>query len=297
MATTASNIVVGLPIDGNLKIAAYGVAEGSSVDVGATEGGIKLTYSPEFYFKKADQFLGVIGAVKTDEDMMAEVNLAECSLANLAYAFGYPTTAVSGNALYIGGNATVTERTVYINGNAPAGGTAKITIHKCVIVGATEMTLAKNDKVVVKLTLKILQDTSKTANQQYIQVDFSGVDTTPPTVAMTTPAEDGTVLLNTKNTVTVTFTEADNKIDEGSLVYGDEDNATVIILNITNTTATTVTAGMIVYNSTAKTLIFTPTNNWTASDKLVLIISTGVRDTAGNHLAITFRGHFTVTAV
>lgn len=296
MATTAGNIVVGLPIDGNLKIAAYGVAEGSAVDVGATEGGIKVTYTPEFYFKKADQFLGAVGAVKTDEDMVAEVNLAECSLANLAYAFGYPTTAVSGTTLYVGGNAVVTERTVYINANAVSSGLSKITLHKCVIIGATEINMVKSDKVVIKLTLKILQDTTQTTNQQYMSVAYSSVDTTPPTVAMTTPAEDGTVTKVTKDTVTVTFTEADNKIDEGSLIYGDEDNATVIILNITDTTATAVVAGTIVYNSATKTLIFTPTNNWTASDKLVLIISTGVRDTAGNHLAATFRGHFTVTA-
>ncbi len=294
MSTTSTNIVVGAP--SSVKIAAYGVAEGSAVDVGATEGGLKLTYTPEFYFKKADQWTGKIGAVKTDEDMTIELVLAEVSLANLAYAMGYPTTAVSGSTLTIGGNATATERTVYINGNAPSSGTVKITVHKCVIVGATEIQMVKKDKSMVKLTLQVLQDTSQTANQQFVSIAYSGTDTTAPTVALTTPAEDGTVLLNAKGTVTLTFTEGDNAIDEGTLVYGDADDATVFINNVTTQAATALVAGTIVYNAATKTLIFTPTANWTASDKLQVIITTGVRDTAGNRLAATFYGHFTVTA-
>lgn len=296
MATNISNLVVGLGMTGNIKVAAYGVAEGSAVDLGATEGGIKLTNLSETYDVKADQFLGIVNVVKIGEDATVEVTLAESSLANLAYSFGYPTTAVSGSTFSWGGNATATQRTVYINLNAPSGGSAKITLHKCVIIGTSEINIVKNDKIMLKVTFKVLEDTSQTTNEHYGTIVFSGTDTTAPTVAMTTPIEDGTVVKDVKGTVTVTFTETDNAIDEGSLVYGEDDNATVLILNLTDTTATAVVAGSIVYNSATKTLIFTPTANWTASDKLVMIITTGVRDTAGNHLAATFRGHFTVTA-
>jgi len=294
MAKTAQNIVVGAP--STIVLSAYGVAEGSGIDLGSTEGGLKVLFNPEFYFKKADQWLGKVGAVKTDEDMTIEVVLAEQSLANVNYAMGYPTTANDGTTFNMGGDSTVSERTLYINGNAPSGGTMKITVHKCVIIGATEIPMLKDDKTMLKLTFQVLQDTSQTDNQELMKTEYSGVDTTAPTVAMTTPAEDGTVTKDAKGTVTLTFTEAGTGMDQGSLIYGSADKATVMIMNITDTTATTLVAGTISYDATTKALVFTPTNNWTASDKHQIIITTGVRDIAGNYLESVFIGHFTVTA-
>lgn len=286
MAKTASNIVVGAP--STVIVSAYDVVEGSGVDLGATEGGVKVVYTPEFYFKKADQWLGKVGAVKTDEDMTVELVLAEASLANICYAFGYPTTAVAGGVFYAGGNATVTERTVYINGNAPAGGNRKITILKCVLVGATEINMVKNDKTVCKLMLQVLQDTSKTANQQFVKVEDSGVDVTPPTVAMTSPAEGGNIGAGTTNAITLTFTDA-SPIDEGTLLYGN----TIMVNDIETPLSTVQKAGTISYNSATKVLTFTPTTAWaTAGNNYEVIITTAVRDIAGNYLASTFYGHF-----
>jgi hypothetical protein len=290
----ASNIVVGAPA--TVLVAAQGVAEGSAVDLGVTEGGAKIIWDADFYEKEADQYVASVGAVKIKEKCRVEVTLAECTLANLAYAFGYPTTAVSSQTLSIGGSAVATERTLYINSNAIAGGLAKWTFFKVVLTGATEVHMDKKGKTVLKCTFLVLQDTSKTANQQMFTCVYSATDTTPPTVAMTAPAEDGTVLLNAKGTVTLTFTEAGNAIDEGSLIYGDSANASVRVLNVTDATAIALVAGTIAYNATTKVLTFTPTANWTASDKHVIVIDTKVRDTAGNNLAATFFGHFTVTA-
>lgn len=291
MVKTSSNLVVGAPA--TIIVSAYGVAEGSGVDIGATEGGAKLTYTPEFFFKKADQWTGKVGAVKTDEDLILEFNCAEETLANLAYAYGYPTSAVVGNSFFAGGNATVTERTIYVNGNAPGGGLMKMTLHKCVIIGATELNMVKNDKTMLKITVQVLQDTSKPTNQQYYELAFSGIDTTPPTVAMTSPVEDGSVSAGTTNAITLTFTEATNAIDESTLVYGNADGATIFVNDIEDPTATALVAGSISYNAGTKVLTFTPTSNWaTAGNNYQIIITTGVRDTAGNHLANTFFGHF-----
>ncbi len=113
---------------------------------------------------------------------------------------------------------------------------------------------------------------------------------------MTSPAEDATVAPNAKTTVTLTFTEATNAIDQGTLIYGDADNATIMLINVTDTAASALVAGTITYDAGTKVLTFTPTSNWTASDKINIIITTGVRDTAGNHMAATFLGHFTVAA-
>ena len=102
MANTSANLVVGAP--SSITISAYGVAEGSGVILGATEGGFKLTYNPTHFYKKADQWTGQVGAVKTDEEVTLEFVLAEVSLANLAYAMGYPTTAVSSKVILLGIN-------------------------------------------------------------------------------------------------------------------------------------------------------------------------------------------------
>jgi hypothetical protein len=289
--STSANLVVGAP--STVMIGAYGAVEGDCVDLGATEGGLKWTFTPEYYFKKADQWLGEVDAVKIGEKCTVEVVLAEMSLANLAYVLGYPTTAVATTTLNVGGNATVTNRTVFINFNAITSGSAKMTIYKCVPVGAVEMSMLKSDKSAVKLTLEILQDTSKDANKQLFDIVYSSTDTTAPTVAMTSPIEDGTVVAGALTALTLTFTEATNAIDEGTLIYGNSDGCTIMVVDVEAPAATVLVAGTISYAAATKVLTFTPTAVWAASgENYQIIITTGVRDTAGNHLANIFFGHF-----
>ena len=284
-----TDILVGAPT--SVKVGAYGAAEGDCVTLGTTDGGLKINNSAEYYDVKTDQNTGIVNKLKVSEGTKIEMTLNEASLANLAYAFGYPTTAVSGTTFSYGGSFTVTKRTVYINGNIPeSGGTVKITCYKAVITGNTEISMVKDNKATLKLEIELLEDYSRSEGDRFLNVEVSGTDTTAPTVAMTTPAEDGTVTKDTKGTVTLTFTEADNKVDEGTLVYG----RSVMILNVTDTTAVTLVAGTIVYTASTKTLVFTPTSNWTASDKLAIVITPEVTDTAGNAMTI-FNGHFTVT--
>lgn len=291
MAKTAANIVVGAP--SVVTVGAYGGGKGAGVDVGSTRGVVTLKYDDEIYEKKADQWLGPVGAVKISERMTVEIPLAERSLANVALALGYPITAVAGSVLEMGGNETVTEREAWIDGNSPSGGTTQIYIKKCVVLGVTEIPLQRDDQTVIMLTLLVLQDTSKSANQQLIQITDSGGDTTAPTVAMTTPVEDGNVTGGAKDTLTLTFTEAGSGMDESRLIYGDADNATVFVNDVEDPTATALVAGTIAYNAVTKTLVFTPTNNWAAAGQnYQIIITTGVRDIAGNHLAAVFFGHF-----
>ncbi len=288
MANTPSNIMVGAP--SSIAIGAYDAAEGACTIVGITEGGVKIMPVREHFFPKGDQYTGKLDAFVTGEDCTVEFVLSEASAANWALALGYPTTAVSGSKISYGGSAVETKRTVYINGVGPGGtGTMKVSIWKCIIIGSTEIALVKDNKVGLKIVLQVLQDTSKTALDQFMEIEYSGTDTTPPTVAMTSPTEDGTVVAGASTTVTLTFTESDNKIDESTLVYGE----TVMINDIEDPLATALVAGTIVYNSATKTLIFTPTSVWAgAGNNYEIIITKTVRDMAGNQLADVFYGHF-----
>lgn len=289
--STALNLVVGEPT--NAKIVAYGGVEGSAVDLGATEGGLKLSFNSELFMKKADQWLGSVGAVKISEDLKCEVMLAEITLVNLAYALGYPQSAISGgNTLNIGGNTAVGEWTLFVNGRAPSdpAATRKITLWKCVVLSAVEYEMKKDNKTLLKLTLQILQDTSKSANQQLMAIVDLGLDTTPPTVAMDTPAEDGTVATGTTNPVIVAFTEAGAGMDEGSMVI----NESVIVENIEDPTATVALAGTLSYATATKKLTFTPTAAWgAAGQNYKITLTRSVKDMAGNKLAAVFTGHFT----
>lgn len=278
-----------------MKVGSYGQAEGAALDIGALEGGVSIEVPREYYEVKADPWLGVVGMKKTGEKMTIKCAMAEVTLANLAIAYDYPAGAVAGTTFSFGGDDTVTFRTIYINGDGPGGGTRKITLHKVVSVGSAAHAYKKGEKTIVELELTVLEDTTKAANERYGTVVDTPTDTTPPTIALSSPVDGGTVIKATKGVVVWDITEA-NEMDESSIVYGDEDNATIMIINTTVPATATLVEGSIVYNATLKKVTFTPTNNWTASDIFQAIVTTGLKDAAGNHLAAMKIEQFSVTA-
>lgn len=284
---TQANVVVGLG-DGTIKIGTYGTAEGSADDLGFTEGGVELTVEREYFEKIVDQEIGPLEAFKTAERATLKVTLAEATLANLAKAIDYAAGAISGDTLSFGGNATVNELTVYLNVLGPDNAARKYTFHKCVITSAATHSYKKDDKTMIEIELLVLQDTSKTTNQQLGSIVDTGGDTTAPTVIMTTPSPSGTVTKDTSDPIVLTITEA-NAMNENTIEYGN----TVQILN---ETTNGLVAGSIAYDSTLKTITFTPSSTWTASDTLLAVVTTGLKDVAGNNLASTYVVDLSVTA-
>jgi len=294
MGTTA-NITVGAP--SSVKIGAFGAGVGAAVDVGYSQGGLTINSATEHHFSTVDQEVGQVKATKIAEVRTVDIIVAEPSLANLALIEGYPTSAVSGgDTLDIGGSDTVTLREVFIVGPGPDGAVRTITLHKVIITGITDYPMLKDSDTAVKISIHLLQDTAQAANKQYYSIVDAGGDTTPPTVAMTDPIEDGEHPSGDKGAITLTFTDAGSAIDEGRLIYGSADNATIFVNDITDTAATALVAGAISYSAATKVLTFIPTENWGAAKKMQIIITTSVRDTAGNYLAAIFLGHFTTAA-
>lgn len=294
MPITQGNITVGLE-DGFLTVGAYGAAEGACTDLGATDGGAEISLPREYYEKMCDQALGPLDIIKISEKCILKVKLAESTLANLALAMDYPSSAVAAGVLSVGGNAATQYLTIYLNVKGVSGGTKKYHFLKAVCISAASHSPKRSEKTVIECEFHMIQDTTKTANQQLFTITESASDTTAPTIAMTTPAAGGTVTKDAKGTVLLTITET-NLMNEGTIVYGDSDGGTIAIYNVTTNTAVTLVAGTIVYDASAKTVTFTPTANWTASDKHMVVVTTGLADNAGNHLASTFIGHFSVTA-
>lgn len=283
MAITAANIVVGLAESATIKIGTYGQVEGAAADIGGTEGGVDLVVARDLYQKTCDQHIGILGLIKTLEDCKLKFSMAEATLDNLRLAIDYPAGALAGSVLSFGGDATVNELTIYVNVAGPSGGTRKYTFHKAVALSCSH-SYKKSDKTLYEVEFQIINDTSKAADVQLCYVEDSGVDVTPPTVALTTPLDGGTVAQGTTGPVIWTITEA-GTVDENSIRYGDDDDATFMIINTTAPAAAAIEAGTIVYSAVTKTVTFTPTVAWTNLDIFQAIVTTGLRDIAGNHLA------------
>lgn len=282
---TQANVILGA---GSIKIGPYGTVEGSADDLGYTEGGAEIAVSREYFEKMVDQEPGVLELFKTAERATLKVTLAEATLANLAKAMDYPADAIDGQTLDFGGNSAVNELTIYLNVVAPSGGTRKYTFHKCVCTSVATHAYKKDGATVIECEFQILQDTTKTTNQQMASIADSGSDTTAPTVVMTTPSPAGTVDSGSSDPIILTITET-NLMDENSIVYGDT-------IQILNETSNGLVAGSIVYDASAKTITFTPTSTWNASDSLLCVVSTGLKDNAGNNLASTYVVDLSVTA-
>jgi hypothetical protein len=287
-----SNIVVGLQSANTVKVGAYGALEAAAVDVGLTDGGVEIIKSEEVKEIFVDQHLGAVAAPSVKEGYVIKFNMAEASLANLAMAMGYPTTAVDGSTLSVGGKTDIYDyKTVYINMKGPGPGTGKMTIYKAKIKGDTSAKFQKDNVTMVPVEIMGLCDITRTAGDQFYSIVYTGLDTTAPTVAQTTPADGATTAKDAKGTVVWTITEA-NGVDWSTVVYGD----TFQIINTTTPGSAALVAGSITYDASAKTVTFTPTNNWTASDTFQAIVSTGLKDAAGNRLAATYIAQFSVAA-
>ena len=294
MTYTQGNVLVGLGA-GTILIGPYGTAEGSCTDIGATDGGLSIEVPREYFEKMVDQAIGVLELIKISERLTLKFNMAETTLDNLRMAWDYASGALAASVLSFGGDPDVQELTLYFNTKAPNGGTRKYVFHKVVIKSSGAHAYKKDDKTMIEIEVQALQDTSKTEDQQIGTVTDTGSDTTAPTVALSTPVDGGTVTKDTKGTVVWTITET-NALDEKSIVYGDNDDATFMIINTTTPASAALVAGSIVYDATAKTVTFTPDANWNASDTFQAIVTTGLKDVAGNRLAALKIEQFSVTA-
>lgn len=275
-----------------IKIGSYGASEGSSVDIGRTVGGVELTQEQEIKEVETDQDQGPVGAKSVKRKFKLKFKLAESTLANLALALNLPTTAVAGSTLSLGAPSNgELYRTVYINVDGPTAGTRKYTLNKCVVSGNGQTMFKKDENSNIEVELIVLWDTTQSAGQELgTVVDTSG-DSTAPTVALSTPTDGNTVVKNTQNTVTWTFTEA-SALDESTIVYG----RSVLIINTTTPASAALVAGSIVYSKTSKTIVFTPSSNWNASDTFQAIITSDIKDVQGNRLAAPKIEQFSVTA-
>jgi len=171
MSTT--NIVVGLAATGTLKAAAYGAQESEAIDLGFIKGGINIEHEESSYEIKVDQILGAVDKITTDEALKIKFALAECTLQNIALAFGYEAPA-DGAAFDFGSKQNTPLCTLYANVKGVGGKTRKYTFWRCRPTGKTAQVYKRDGETLVELEFDVLADITKEQNKRFGRVEDIG---------------------------------------------------------------------------------------------------------------------------
>lgn len=183
MAITIKNILVG---EGVLSLAP--TTAGAVVDVGATQEGAELSWEPDMVDIEVDQFGDAAKVVQSRVKCMLKTTLAEATLANLAYAWGYKTgltgdvasastPGVSGSTFNLGITSTYpAERKLQLVGNAPGSDSSTTknrtyTCNRVVAYSASSHMLKRAENVAFPVEFRILPDPTQTGKEYGTIVD------------------------------------------------------------------------------------------------------------------------------
>lgn len=188
MAITIKNIIVG---EGVLSLAPN--SAGTLVDVGATQEGAELSWEPDMVDIEVDQFGDAAKVIQSRVKCMLKTQLAEATLANLAYAWGYKTgvtgdqatasqpgvMAVAGmtQTFNLGIHSTYPEeRKLTLVGNAPGSDAATTktrtyTTPRVVSYASSSHTLKRGENTAFPVEFRILPDPTQTGKEYGTIVD------------------------------------------------------------------------------------------------------------------------------
>jgi hypothetical protein len=106
--------------DNNITMGSATVCVGGT-DIGYTQGGTKIRYTPTYVEVEADQAFGVVIRRKTNERMFVDTNMLEITLDNMKNIFGFPAANSfnTGKCLYLGYSDPCSNQEVAITVAAP----------------------------------------------------------------------------------------------------------------------------------------------------------------------------------
>jgi hypothetical protein len=168
-------------------------------------------------------------------------------------------------------------------GGAVVAGTVTYNAATHVATFTPSSPLSNNTKYTLTVTTGVKDLAGNALVAQSTSTFTTVADTTAPTILSTSPANNATNVVVTAP-VTVTFSEA---MDSTTIITP----ATNIKLNVT--TGGAVVAGTVTYNAATHVATFTPTSPLTANTNYTATVTTGVKDVAGNPLALNATFTFT----
>jgi len=132
-----------------------------AIDVGHTEGGIRLRPEKTYYDVISDQVSGVARKHVVEEKMFILTQFLEGTLTNLLNALNEPAAnAVDGSTLNLGSaSPSVTEHTIVFVGGAPNSGTRTFTATRGIFVNQSEMVFGQRDGAsAIPVEIELLKD-------------------------------------------------------------------------------------------------------------------------------------------
>jgi hypothetical protein len=187
MAVTTSNIVVG---EATVKTGISNITMTNSdfdslTDVGATQGGLEISWEPDMVDIEIDQYGDAAKVIQSKVKVMVKTTLAEGTLNNLATAWSYDNTnggeAIKANLAGSGANTKTFlfgaqgvypfEYALQVTGNAP-GSTASVTktrkfnTKRAVSMTTSMISMKRAEATVFEVSFRILPVTEDT-NYEY----------------------------------------------------------------------------------------------------------------------------------
>ena len=146
MSQTTANIVIG---EGLITI--------DSIDLGFTVDGFTLRQEQEWFDAMVDQSVGVQKKKLVRRRLFGQANVAESALAQVAIAYGLPSSALSGITLTFGGAERGVVTATFIQENAnPSGFNRVLTFSRVVNLGNTETPFVRDGISFVPVEFEIL---------------------------------------------------------------------------------------------------------------------------------------------
>jgi len=267
-------------------VGAYGDVKADAREVGITQGGVSYNHQQEMReFDDADQFIGVVGAEKIGDRMEITIRLKEPTLENLALAWGLPDSNITEgeNKLTFGGDYDIPYRSLFIDGPAPAGGTAEWEFWRVLAYTSSEVSDTKDDNTILEVTFLVIEDTTKAKHQRYGQRIDTYDDTTAPTISGIVPVDSATDVA-VDSTISWTF---DENIQQRDINTGN--------FNVVDDTGAEV-AGSLSYDAGTFEVTFTPDSPLANSTTYLTFASGEIRDMAGNEMGSNYRSSFITIA-
>jgi len=276
----ATKLVIGMP--SSVLVGAYGAGEGACTDVGALEGGISIEVSTERKEEGADSWLGPVIAPVLSRKASGKFVMAEITLINAAIAMGLTTGAVAGTTLSYGENVGE-YKAMFVNTPGPGAGTTKYSFWKVAFLGAVALDYKKDGKTVYGVSFTVLEDPIQAAGQEFFKRVDTVADAVAPTVASTDPIDTGANIAITTNMDWI-MSEA---IAPGTVVAAH--------CWLMKADGTAVTCVLTWFPSELK-IRLDPAVNLANATAYIGVLTTGITDLAGNHLAANSIVNFTTVA-
>jgi hypothetical protein len=267
----------------------------NGVDLGATKGGVELSYKGNWHYVTADQ----TGTTKLKkyligEEASAKTNLLEKTADNLVAACAGAAQKIIDGAKtkVIFGRSPGFQALSYVLTLHPIASGASVaddvTIYKASGTAEISQGFKLDDETVIPVTFEALADPTRTDGDYLMAIGdpTANIDLVAPTISSTTPA-DGAVGVDkaVTTTIQINFDKAMNP-------------ATIVAANLPVYREDTYAqiAGAWSYVSAQNRAVFTADEQWPASTKIVYVITANVKSANNVALAASATKKFTTGA-